>query len=747
MHTPSFTDVPSGSYLRLPRPPVSAEVVDGVIHLKIPFDAYTGNHGLIREESIPTVIHTLCVRAMGEETLRLTFAPNGGEDIQTSEMLSPATMPTLQPLTTQIKEDSIELIDPKGRIRARFNTAPIQTTPWSDILPAGEKRLEAVWLPDGVTEVPFSSYDRFAHGVTDSLPLAYLEEKGEVKHTLFSFHADSNESFAGTGERFAKMDLSGRTLLLENDDGLGVNSRRTYKNIPFYLSSRPYGVFVHSSAKMHFSLADLSTRSAQGLVEAPSLDLFLIGGGSVSSVLYNYCSLTGFSPNLPLWSYGIWMSRMTYFSKNEVEEIGNKLRKQDFPCDVLHIDTGWFQNSWVCDWKFGSERFSEPETWLSSMREQGFRITLWQTPDISDDSEVAPCAIENKYLPQVTETLDAGSDFSRQNVLGPIDFSNPEATEWYQEKLLQPLLKMGVAAIKTDFGENIPMNAEYHSLSPQQLRNRYALLYQKAAFEITQKVHGEGESLIWARSAWAGSQRYPLHWGGDAEGSWDGMAASIRGGLHLGLSGFTSWSHDVPGFHGTPDFMNSRPSDHLYVRWTQFGVFSSHIRYHGCCPREPWEHPEVADIVRGWWKLRYALIPYIREQVESAAAAGLPMLRSMILADERDPVCWNLDDQYLFGEAFLVAPVMNDEGVRDVYLPAGEWIDFWTGQSFSGRQWLYDISSPLCRLPVFVRREAKIPFYLEPVNCTDDMDLQKVKRISMNEDFKGLTVCQDLWGL
>lgn len=260
-------------------------------------------------------------------------------------------------------------------------------------------------------------------------------------------------------------------------------------------------------------------------------------------------------------------------------------------------------------------------------------------------------------------------------------------------------------------------------MTPELLNNLYALLYQKAAYEITKEVTGDG--IVWARAAWAGCQRYPLHWGGDSASTWDGMAGSLKGGLHFGLSGFAFWSHDVPGFHSLPDFMNSPVSDDIYVRWTQFGVFSSHIRYHGTSKREPWSYPAIASIVKKWWKLRYALIPYIMEQSEKATRTGYPVLRALIFHHPEDKLCWHIDDEYYFGDDFLVAPVMNSEGYRDVYLPKGEWVNFFTGECFEGECWLKKVDVPLEEMPVYVRRGATIPMYPEEVDCTDEMDLSK----------------------
>ncbi len=280
------------------------------------------------------------------------------------------------------------------------------------------------------------------------------------------------------------------------------------------------------------------------------------------------------------------------------------------------------------------------------------------------------------------------------------------------------------------------MNAKYKNMEPRLFRNLYALLYQKAAYEVTKKVTGDG--IVWARAGWAGCQRYPLHWGGDAACSWDGLAGSLKGGLHLGLSGFGFWSHDVPGFHSDPDFMNSIVPDDLYVRWTQFGVFSSHIRYHGTSKREPYEYPNISDIVRRWWKLRYALIPYIYEQSKKVTETGMPVLRALMLHHPDDRTCLHIDNQYYFGDDFLVAPVMNSENVRDIYLPAGKWVNFFDGSVTDGERWLNRFKSPLDEMPVFVRYGSEIPVYPYSAQCTDEMDFSKTEILKVNVSYNGI---------
>ena len=370
------------------------------------------------------------------------------------------------------------------------------------------------------------------------------------------------------------MDLSGQTFQLKNQDGQGVNNRRCYKNIPFYMSSKMYGCFYHTSDYCKLSLADHSTRSVQFLNDHATLDVFLIGGKTPEKILRSYRMLTGFPQMPPLWSFGIWMSRMTYFSADEVNEICDRLRQEHYPCDVIHLDTGWFRTDWLCEWKFNPERFPNPKGFIQHLKDNGFKVSLWQLPYVAKGAEQLEEAKESRYISQPTKeedtTTGGASNFSALDYAGTIDFTYPEAVNWYKNQLLKPLLDMGVTCIKTDFGENIHMDHHYHGMTPERLNNIYSLLYQRAA----------------ARSAWAGCQRYPLHWGGDSASSWDGLAGSLKGGLHFGLSGFAFWSHDVPGFHSIPDFMNSPLDENVYVRWTQFGVFSSHMRYHGTCKRD-----------------------------------------------------------------------------------------------------------------------------------------------------------------
>ena len=705
--------------------PIAIEERDGDIYITVPFQKQNNSNEITPDLTEARKNYLLRLSAYGDKILRVSMEI-GDEVMETSEMLQLDSRLGKMPLTYDKKQEEWIIRNLEGTKKAVVSFSEPEIEWWSDLQPAPQETIDIRFFPDGKHEVKISAYDMFSPARHDAFALAFAERKGKAARATLSFHAKADECFYGTGERFAKMDLSGKTIQLRNQDAQGVNNRRAYKNIPFYLSSENYGLFLHTSSFAKFSLADHSTRSAQIMVNEALIDCFIIGGETPEEILFGYRQLSGFPSMPPLWSFGVWMSRMTYFSADEVKQICDRLREEDYPCDVIHLDTGWFETDWLCEWKFNEERFPEPEKFIRDLKSKGYRVSLWQLPYIAYTARQYKEATENNYISKSEKKIQGASNFSVQDYAGTIDFTYDKAVEWYKN-LLKELLDMGVVCIKTDFGEDIHLDAAYYSMSPGKLHSLYPLLYQKAAYEITKEVTGDG--IVWARSAWAGCQRYPLHWGGDSACSWDGMAGSLKGGLHLGLSGFGFWSHDVPGFHGVPNFMNSVLPDDIYVRWTQFGVFSSHLRYHGSAKREPWYYPKIAHIIKKWWKLRYKLIPYIVEQSEKTTRTGFPVLRSLIMQHPDDRTCRHIDDQYYFGDNMLVAPVMNAENKRDIYLPEGKWVHFFSGEVYEGRQWLRDQYVPLEEMPVFVKCGASIPMYPEDVCCTDQMDLSKTEYI------------------
>lgn len=719
--------------------PVSYMHKDGACLLKVPFQKYALSNVFLQpvknsEEKISDVL----VRCYGESIIRLTSNFGGGPILRDKDnpMLSLDSSIKQNKLHVEEIDGNWNLCDENSRVRMSVSMQDALPEIWSTLQPEPPETFKADLFPDIKTKVSLTDYDDFFPSQSESFGLGFIERDNSVHRCFYSLHAEADEKFAGTGERFAGMNLAGKTYILENTDGLGVNSRRAYKNIPFYISSKGYGLLIMSSAHIRLSLADISTRAAQGLIEDDTLDLFFIGGETLEKILLNYRKLTGFPKDVPLWSYGTWMSKMSYFSADETRSVVSKMREHKFPCDVIHIDTGWFKTDWKCEWEFNKETFPDPEAYFKEMESNGIKISLWQLPCIARDTLHYKTAVKNRYIAPKSESVALSSNFSDVEFDGNIDFSNPEAVSWYKS-LLERLLKMGAAVIKTDFGEVIEEDADYWGMPYKNLHNLYALLYQKAAYEISEKVKGSTDCMIWARAGWVGCQRYPVHWSGDCACSWDGMAGSLRGGLHLGLSGFAFWSHDVPGFQGVPSFMNSRPPDDLYVRWTQLGVFTSHLRYHGTTAREPYEYPEIADIVRKWLNLRYALIPYLANEGTKAVRTGYPVLRALIFHHQDDMQCWNIDDEFYCGDSFLVAPVMNSDNVRDVYLPEGNWTDFWSGKVFKGGVWLKKVQCPMELMPVYVKRNMDISVYPEAVLNTKEMDMSKVRKIVFDDTYTG----------
>ena len=706
--------------------PSRVEERDGDVVVTIPYQKQLHQEDMAPDEAVAQQSYDLIIRAYEPNIVRVFTTMSGDKMTEHDDMLHMS--PDVKRIT--LRYDNDDIIAMNGKKVAHIDLSAPQLEKWSDLLPAPQPAPFITFYPDGDEHKGIAlSDDHFSPPRYDALPLGFCsvcsdtDATHQTERATISFKCDPDECFVGTGERFRKMDLSGQTFQLKNQDGQGVNNRRCYKNIPFYMSSRMYGCFYHTSDYCKLSLADHSTRSVQFMCDRATLDVFLIGGQTPEEIMRGYRMLTGFPSMPPLWSFGIWMSRMTYFSADEVEDICNRLRREQYPCDVIHLDTGWFRTDWLCEWKFNPERFPDPKGFIQRLGNKGFKVSLWQLPYVAQGAEQLNEAKANNYISQPTKdedtTTGGASNFSALDYAGTIDFTYDKATAWYKDKLLKPLLEMGVNAME-----------------PERLNNLYALLYQKAAYEVTKEVTGDG--IVWARSAWAGCQRYPLHWGGDSESSWSGMAGSLKGGLHFGLSGFAFWSHDVPGFHSTPDFMNSPIDPTVYVRWTQFGVFSSHIRYHGTCKREPWHYPEIAPIVKKWWKLRYKLLPYIVEQSEKCTKTGWPMLRALLMHHPHDRQVWHIDDEYYFGSEFLVCPVMNGENRRDIYLPEGLWVNFFTGKRLDGGRWYYDVEVPLDQMPVFVRPSANILIYPEDVDSTDDMDMTKAINIIITKDFKGI---------
>ena len=508
------------------------------------------------------------------------------------------------------------------------------------------------------------------------LPFSFLKRGSDNSRSVNPvFLLSPGERIYGCGESFTSLNKVGQKVHLSVTDPQGPETDGMYKPVPFYFSNRGYGIFMHTSAPVTADFG-ASYIGAQRLFMADEqIDLFVFFG-SPKEILDEYTNITGKSPMPPLWSFGTWMSRITYFSQDEGLDIAKKLRQHKIPADVIHFDTGWFGVDWQCDYEFAKDRFEDPVGMLKQLAKDGFHTCLWQLPYFTPKNRFFNEIVQNNL-----HIRNAAGGMPVEDAI--LDFSNPGTVSWYQQKITN-LLKQGVSTIKCDFGEAAPYNGFYHSgLGGLYEHNLYPLRYNKALWEAVEGQY-PGEGIIWARSAWAGSQRYALHWGGDAATNNIGMLGDLRGGLSFGLSGFSFWSHDMGGF------VTASPED-IYRRWLPFGFLSSHTRAHGAPPTEPWLISEsFTKAFRECAEMKYRLMPYVYAQAKDCTERGLPMVRALLVEFPDDPGTWLVEDEYMFGSQILVAPLLESGDSRTVYLPSfgsgvgSKWIDYQSGKVYDG---------------------------------------------------------------
>lgn len=524
------------------------------------------------------------------------------------------------------------------------------------------------------------------------------------------FSLKPGEKIFGCGESATSLNKAGQKLNLYVTDPQGPETPDMYKPNPFYFSNRGYGVFMHTSAPVTVDFGNSYIGSTRLFMGDETADLFIMLG-TPKEILGEYTSLVGRPECPPLWSFGLWQSRISYFTEAEGRSVAKQLRDNKIPSDVIHFDTGWFETDWQCDYEF-SHNFDDATKMLSDLKADGFRTCLWQLPYFTPKNRYFNYLVENGMA---VKNGKGGMPYED----AVLDFSNPKTVKWYQDRL-EGLLKQGVAVIKVDFGEAAPyLNGVYASgKTGLYEHNLYPLRYNKAAYDIIKKTNN-GEGIIWARSAWAGSQRFPLHWGGDAATTNTGLLGSIREGLSFGLSGFSFWSNDIGGFV-------TKSPEELYRRWLPYGMLTSHSRVHGV-ETEPWLYNEdFIAYFRECSELKYKLMPYIYEQAKKAAAEGLPMQRALLLDYPDDPGAWLIEDQYLFGESMMVAPMLEAGSGRDVYLPGKDrWVDYQTGKTYNAG-WNH-IECGKLPIVILVKKGATIAT-VPVAQCTDQIDWNKVSK-------------------
>src|SRR5215208_2408478 len=525
--------------------------------------------------------------------------------------------------------------------------------------------------------------------------------RGRYIHEQLNLGA--GECVYGLGERFTAFVKNGQVVDMWNQDG-GTSSEQAYKNIPFYLTNRGYGVFVNHPEQVSFEVASEKVERVQFSVPGEALEYFLIYGPTPKEILERYSTLTGRPALPPPWSFGLWLSTSftTDYDEKTVTHFIDEMARRDIPLHVFHFDCFWMKEfNWtVLQWN--PRFFTDPEGMLHRLKSRGLHICVWINPYIAQRSILFDEAMQKGYLLRKPNG-DVWQTDMWQAGMGIVDFTNPEACQWFAEKL-RVLLRMGVDAFKTDFGERIPTDVVYHDGSdPFKMHNYYTYLYNKTVFDLLCEERGDHEAIVFARSATAGGQQFPVHWGGDSTATFESMAETLRGGLSLGCSGFGFWSHDIGGFEQT-----ARPD--VYKRWTAFGLLSSHSRLHGSSSyRVPWNYDEEAvGVLAKFTKLKCRLMPYLYRAAIQAHEQGTPMLRAMVLEFPNDLACNYLDLQYMLGDSLLVAPVFSHDGNVTYYVPKGKWTNLLNGKTIEGPQWVQEIHD-FMSLPLFVRPNSVIP--------------------------------------
>ena len=597
----------------------------------------------------------------------------------------------MEDLPLEVTEFEGGLTVKSGRLELRITKAPASFTYYYD----GKK----------ITNIG----DRFGHAMVSTM------QTPEGPYMRCQFDVDIGEKLYGLGERFTPFVKNGQVVDMWNEDG-GTCSEIAYKNVPFYLSSKGYGLLVNSSGKVSYELCSEVVTRAQFSLPGEKLDFMVIGGGDGKSVLQNYTALTGRPALPPAWSFGLWLttSFTTDYDEKTVRSFVDGMAQRNIPLHVFHFDCFWMKENEWCNFTWDEAMFDDAPAMLRRMKEErNLHICVWINPYIGQKSPLFKEGMKNGYLLK-RPNGDVWQWDLWQAGMGIVDFTNPAAWAWYQEKL-RALLDQGVDCFKTDFGERIPTDVVYYDGSdPELMHNYYPYLYNKCVFDLLEAYKGRGQACLFARSATVGGQKFPVHWGGDCSSNYLSMAESLRAGLSLCLSGFGFWSHDISGFEGTA------PAD-VYKRWAAFGLLSTHSRLHGSNSyRVPWLFGEEAvDVLRKFTNLKCTLMPYLYSAAVEAHQTGVPAMRAMLLEFPEDIPCQDLDRQYMLGERLLVAPVFTKEGDVDYYLPAGTWTNLLDNRVVEGGRWLHEVHD-FMSLPLMVRENTLLPIGADDQNVEYD---------------------------
>ncbi|HIT90924.1 MAG TPA: alpha-xylosidase [Candidatus Merdenecus merdavium] len=634
------------------------------------------------------------------------------------------------PVKVSVEINEKEAVMTAGKMKVRVNREQFEY-----IFEADGKELTRC----GFRNLGYMQYDR---EVSTKFPADNYMSANYTPYMMTELSLQAGECVYGLGERFSAFVKNGQVVDCWNEDG-GTSSQISYKNIPFYMTSRGYGVFVDHSDNVSFEIASEKVEYVGFSVPGEEIRYHIIHGDSLKDVLVNYTDLTGKPALPPAWSFGLWLSTSftTEYDEKTTSSFIQGMEDRDLPLSVFHFDCFWMKELHWCDFEWDERTFPDVKGMLKRYKERGLKICVWVNPYIAQGTKFFKEGKEKGYLVKRLDGKGVKQIDNWQPGMGLVDFTNPKAAAWYTSKLKE-LLDMGVDCFKTDFGERIPVDVVYHDGSdPKAMHNYYTQLYNKAVFDLLIQERGEGEGVLFARSATAGGQQFPVHWGGDCSATYPSMAESLRGGLSFMMSGFSFWSHDIGGFEMTS-------TADVYKRWMQFGLLSTHSRLHGSKSyRVPWLFDEESnDVCRTFTKLKLRLMPYLYGMAVQSHKTGIPTMRTMILEFDQDPGCKYLDMQYMLGDNILVAPVFEPDGSVDYYLPKGTWTHLLSGEVRTGGSWEHD-TYDYFSLPLYVRENTLLP--MGAVSNRPDYDYEEdvqLQLYALQDDQEATCEITDLQG-
>ncbi|MBB4910059.1 alpha-xylosidase [Actinophytocola algeriensis] len=668
---------------------------------------FTDGHWMMREgvtPAYPVEVLDVAETPDGLRVLAPTYPVRSRRDLQSGAVL---TVDLTSPMPDVIG------------VRVTHHAGSATRSPRFELFPSGPApavSAENATLTSGALTVRVTRNPWRLEFVADGRVLTSSGEKDlalmstpDGTHVRERLNLGVGDAVYGMGERFGPLAKNGQVVDIWNADG-GTSSEQAYKNVPFFLTNAGYGVFVNHPGLVSFEVGSEDVSKVQFSIEAQSMQYFVIHGPTPKEILERYTALTGRPALPPAWSFGLWLSTSfnTDYDEATVTSFIEGMAERDLPLSVFHFDCFWMRELSWCDFEWDPKTFPDPRGMLTRLKARGLKVCVWINPYVAQRSALFEEGKARGYF-----LKRPNGDVWQWDLWQPgqavVDFSNPEAREWYAAKL-DALLDMGVDCFKSDFGERIPTDVTYFDGSdPDDMHNYYTYLYNKTVFDLLRKRRGERDAVVFARSATVGTQQFPVHWGGDNLSTPQSMAESLRGGLSLTMSGFGYWSHDIGGFEGTPEAW-------LFKRWIAFGLLSSHSRLHANYSyRVPWAFDEEAvDVLRRFSKLKATLMPYLYQAARTAHLSGVPMMRAMVVEFPDDPACTHLDRQYMLGPDLLVAPVFREDGVVDYYVPDGSWTHYLTGEEVTGPRWVRETHSA-DSVPLLVRPGAVLP-----VGAVDD---------------------------